>query len=104
MTDLDLAQEIIDRLNRLIQEPESPGVATALLSVMQSRISIDMAVADHPTLQVSVDEGCAYLGWLGILNGIVGVIPSGEHHDWGYITAVVEDDGTLSGFKMTGSV
>ncbi len=96
MTDVDLAQELVDRLNRLLRDP---GVSIALGLLIQMRVALPgPELLDHPTIQVGTNAdtgnhlppGACELGFLGMLNGIVGVIPESE--GWGYITAHVEND------------
>lgn len=85
-----LADTLIQRLNDLC---EAPGVRTALKDLIEVRTEVSVEVADHPTLQISSnsDPRCQ-LGFLGALNGLVGVIPDGPRKDWGYITAVFDDE------------
>lgn len=94
MTDEQLADEIIARLNAMIQDP---AVRADIIKLLDVRVPVSVATADHPTIQVLDGK----MGTLGFLNGIVGVIPSGEKKDWGYITAVFDDDGDLAEFRRT---
>lgn len=85
MDDLTLAHEVVRRLNELL---ESPGMGQHLADLMRARISTgsDM-LANHPTVQVSAPPDVE-LGWLGLLNGIVGAKPC---DGWGFIGAQLDD-------------
>lgn len=95
-----LAEVIISRLNSLLEDDPSLGETFGLL--IRTRVTCSDSVRDHDTIQVEVEEGCNYVGFLGMLNGIVGAIPEGhEKAGWGYVMAIVEDDGTVSSFCNT---
>lgn len=93
MKDTELADEIIARLNNLIQHSE---VRQDVSKLIETRIPCSEATQNHPTIQAG--EG---LGFLGLLNGIVGVIPDGKKEGWGYITAKFDDQGKLTQFCRT---
>jgi hypothetical protein len=96
VNDEKLADEIIARLNMLI---EDPAVCRDISRLIERRIPLDELsknTLNHPTIQIP--EG---LGVLGILNGLVGVIPDGPRKNWGYISAEFDDDGNLVGFGRT---
>jgi len=94
MKDVEIANEIIQRLNALIQDPRVREDVGRLLEV---RVNASLETCEHPTIQVHSD----LLGTLGLLNGITGVIESGPKQGWGYITAVFDDDGKLMSFMRT---
>ena len=94
MNDQDLAKEIIKRLNTLIES--HPDVKRDVGKLIEARIPCSQAVLEHPTIQAS--EG---IGFLGLLNGLVGAITDGNKKGWGYITAEFEDDMTLVRFRLT---
>lgn len=97
MTDAELADLIIARLNDVLQYDSE-----AVRRLIDSRVECNDALADHPTVQVRSREGEPHcVGFLGVLNGLVGTIQDGPRKGWGFITAVVEDDGTISGFCRT---
>lgn len=97
MTDEELADEIIRRLNKLI---EHPHVREDIEKLIEARIGpCRDATAAHPTIQT---VGLTF-GFLGLLNGIVGAMPPGLHEGWGYILAVFDDDMKLVSFKRTPS-
>ncbi len=57
--------------------------------------------ADHPTIQVACDQSGndPHLGFLGLLNGIVGAVPDGSFEGSGYIQAMFDEEtGELMGF------
>ncbi len=96
----NLADILIGRLNHLLECEPSLGETFGLL--IRTRVTCSDSVRDHETIQVSVEEGCNYVGFLGMLNGIVGAIePSHEKAGWGYVMAIIEKDGTVSGFCNT---
>lgn len=97
MTDIELADEIIRRLNALIEDPD---VRRDIGALMRDRVSVSAATANHPAIQVmdSRDpEGVSTMSFLGLLNGVVGVREDG----WGHVTAVIDDDGELERFQKT---
>ena len=68
--DEELAQIICTRLNTLL---EDPGVREALQLLINTRVPVNEAVADHPTIQCSGTNPSEYsVGFLGIINGIIG--------------------------------
>lgn len=95
-----LAVILIARLNQLLED--TPSLSETFGLLVRTRVACDFEIAkQHPTIQAAVEEGCAYVGFLGMLNGIVGAIPDGKKARWGYITAIVEDDKRVSGFQLT---
>ena len=57
------------------------------------------AIADHPTIQVC--DGT--VGFLGLLNGIVGVLPEySDRAGWGFISAEIDEAGRVLRFVRTG--
>jgi len=98
-TDQKLAVILIHRLNALLEADPSLRETFGLL--VRTRVTCSDSVRDHETIQVSVEEGCNYVGFLGMLNGIVGAIQQDRFKGWGYIAAVVEEDGSVSTFRLT---
>ncbi|KKK43826.1 hypothetical protein LCGC14_3167900 [marine sediment metagenome] len=95
-----LAEVLINRLNALLESDPILGETFGLL--IRTRVTCSDCIRDHDTIQVDVEEGCAYVGFLEMLNGIVGAIPVGhEKAGWGYVMAIVEDDKTVSRFVNT---
>ena len=94
MNDKELAKEIVDRLNRLMADE---GAAKALERLIDTRIPVDPILEDHPTIQVSGPEGNPVVGFLGMLNGIVGASGTNE---WGYIAANYNPEDLLTGFVV----
>lgn len=95
-SDSDLADEVIARLNALIQDP---NIRADLEKLINERIAVSKETIDHPTIQVAADSNT--LGFLGLLNGIVGTITEGRLKGWGYIAAVYDDSGKLERFRRT---
>lgn len=95
MTDQELADELIERMNRVIRESEAARDAVSRL--IQERIPAQPGLGPHPTIQVELRGEEVYVGFLGILNGTIGAIPEGDKRGWGYVCARFdsEPDGTL---------
>ena len=96
--DAKLADDIIARLNALL---ETPSVRVDLARLIGTRIPCGLATLNHPKIQANDGVEGPQVGFLGVLNGIVGTIRSGEHEGWGYISAVCEDDGSVTRFERT---
>lgn len=86
ISDEQLATEIVERLNRLLEDPVA---ADAIESVMRLRAKVPYLLESHPTIQVrdSDDDTHLTLSFLGLLNGIVGSISGGPKTGWGHIIA-----------------
>ena len=95
MNDEDFARELVSRLNALC---EDKNVKKLVNSMFIPRYSAP-ELKHHPTIQWA-DGGVSLLG---LLNGIVGVIPDGVKKDWGYITAHCkeDDDESILYFSVT---
>jgi len=103
MEDLALAEELVERLNALIEDPE---VLDLFNRFMKLSLLVPPSVVAHPTLQFAEEvektdssfifESSSLLRFLGILNGIVGVKEDG----WGYIAAVFDDTDRLVEFQV----
>lgn len=98
MTDEELADEVVARLNALLESGAGPALAT----LCGAWIPVDLD-PEHPTIQVDVHPGGATrVGFLGMLNGLVGAIPSGPRAGWGHVAARFED-GRIVRFERTDS-
>jgi hypothetical protein len=86
-------QETIDFLNEILKlDPKFDEL------LVEGRHPCNKAIADHPSIQVHVGfKSSTTAGTLGVLNGLFGADDKG----WGPITAVFEDDGTLTCFRRT---
>lgn len=103
MEDLALAEELVERLNALIEDPE---VLDLFNRFMKLSLLVPPGVVGHPTLQFVDDpektdssfifESTSLLRFLGILNGIVGVKEDG----CGYIAAVFDAADRLVEFQV----
>lgn len=92
----------VDDAIRVLNEihAEDPTVMPALIAF---RVPCNQEIGDHPAVQVGLREGAdkadlenGYeVGFLGILNGIFGTMPSTET---GYICAHYDTDGRLTHF------
>jgi hypothetical protein len=94
MINSDLADEIIKRLNLLINDP---NIKNDIEKLINTRIKVSSETCNHSTIQVDVGS----LGFLGLLNGIVGTLEHGSKQGWGYISAEFDDDGKLVKFCKT---
>ncbi len=97
MRDETLADELIERLNRLL---ENDLVRRDVQALIEQRIPCSDDTAATEEIQVSVrNDGVPLLGFLGLLNGITGtVVPLGDKIGWGYIAAVYDEEGKLTKF------
>ena len=110
----ELADALIDRLNKLI---EDPAVRKDIGNLVDKRVFCSEITLNHPTIQASgQDRGglcecgafggmCTFctptFGFLGVLNGLVGTLPDGPRKGWGYITAEFDDNNDLMHFQRT---
>lgn len=98
MEDRELAKEIIKRLNSLV---EDEAVRKLFENAIENRTFVSSSVIEHPTIQAwKVGDEYA-VGFLGILNGIIGAISGGRFDRWGYISAKFTDVGELVKFELT---
>jgi hypothetical protein len=100
-----IIESVIDTLNRI--HAADPTVLPALIN---HRVECNEAVADDPSVQVTVvpavqpgsgsepKDGTFMVGFLGILNGICGV----DARTVGYIAALYDDDHKLTRFAWNG--
>lgn len=96
--DNELADEVIARLNKLA---EDPAVRSAIADLIERRVPVPEEVANHPTIQVADSRR---VGFLGVLNGLIGATgPHSKKPGWGYVAAVYDDNGLLTGFARTES-
>ncbi|KKN00633.1 hypothetical protein LCGC14_1135880 [marine sediment metagenome] len=102
MTDTELADELIARLNTLIEDEEIREAVEQLCLRQRAKVH-GTALATHPTIQVSLEDDDLYnLGFLGLLNGVVGAIPEGEDKGCGYIAALYDfTDAEKTDMKLT---
>jgi hypothetical protein len=121
-SDPRLADEIIARLNLLCHDP---AIRADLGKLINMRIGCSKATQEHPTIQTSLPAPIPGLcecgpygstgwcpicnpgpevGFLGLLNGLVGAIRGpGRLSGWGYVMAVFDDSGKLERFKRSDS-
>jgi hypothetical protein len=70
VNDHDLAVVLVSRLNELIRDED---VRADVCRLMNSRVKCSVTTAKHPTIQVQgLISGGERLGFLGLLNGVVG--------------------------------
>lgn len=88
-------EHVIGILNDLVAlDPE------AMREIIESRVTCNEALAEHPTVQVGATEEVYRVGMLGILNGIFGTIEGGPKHGYGPITLAIDEEGNLH-FRCT---
>jgi hypothetical protein len=88
----EIANAVVAYLNELL---EADRVAIAAL--VSNRVPCNAGLADHPTCQVQCQNGGTYVGLLGLLNGLCGVIDSGPYAGAGGIVSVFEPDDLMGG-------
>jgi hypothetical protein len=81
-TEEALANRVINSLNEYLALDPS-----AMYNLVEFRTPTNQALTDHSSVQVNTEGKVPVVGLLGILNGIVGVMPDSE---LGYITAVFD--------------
>lgn len=84
-----------DTIATLTDIAETDPVAMGKL--LEARVTCNDALADHPTVQVgqrNPDNDDYTVGILGILNGLFGC----DEDQWGYIAAIVDENGRCTGF------
>jgi len=69
-------------------------------TLLQQRVTCNVALANHPSVQVGQAFGDQMAGVLGLLNGYFGTIEAGPKVGWGPITAIY-DGGRLVRFERT---
>lgn len=93
----ELADLLIKKLNNFLEYDTK-----AISHLVETRISCNEKMAGHPDIQVQVrDLDLPMVGFLGILNGLVGSIDESAKKGYGLISAVVEADGSVSKFERT---
>lgn len=90
ITDSELADELIRRINELMQGP--PNVRDDIASLFDCEVDASLATYQHPTLQVTAEGN---LRLLGFLNGVVGTLKSGPRKGWGHIIGHFTTDGNM---------
>lgn len=101
ISDEQLATEIVERLNRLLEDVATREAIECLMSL---RAVVSEELYDHPAIQVRDGGAGASLSFLGLLNGIVGRINGGFYDGWGHVTAHFDDaTGRLLRFTRTAS-
>jgi hypothetical protein len=81
--DKALANTIIERLNRMIQDPE---IRRDVQTLMNMRCAVSQKTSDHHSIQVREEGDVDTMSFLGLLNGLIGV----QENGYGYVSAVVD--------------
>lgn len=90
--------EAVEVLNRI-----HTADPTVLPNLIAWRVPCNETLADDPTVQVgpmpysNTDVDQMYVGLLGVINGIFGVVPFSTH---GYIAAHYDEDRVLTHFSV----
>lgn len=88
--------DVIAFLNELVEKDR------AFMSALITHwIPCNEDIADHPTVQVFRNNGQAFAGLLGVLNGFMGIIDTGKKSGWGPITVICDDTGRIDKFVRT---
>jgi hypothetical protein len=90
--------EFIEFLNSLLEK--DPECMSALIA---NRVPCNKSIEEHVSVQVGVQDGKFVVGFLGIVNGFMGTIDSGNFSGWGPISAVVSKSAKVLKFVRTGS-
>ena len=81
-------EETVDFLNSLLEIDRN-----AITILCSTRIGCNEELANHPTVQVHANKAKFYsVGFLGIINGLFGVIKEGEKKGAGFIVAEMDID------------
>lgn len=101
MFDREMSIRLVSFLNDMLAIDPS---AIALL--VSHRVPCNTHMAEHPTVQVGSTAGknaSNTIGILGLLNGFCGTIDDGgKWHGFGPISAMVNEDGSIVKFMVTG--
>jgi len=96
MLKAELADHIIQNLNKFVDlDP------VALGTLIEHRVPCNRLLAGSPDCQVRESESGFEVGFLGVLNGLIGTISEGPRKGWGLTTAVFDDSGDLVRFQRT---
>lgn len=68
-TELEFAQEIVRRLNILLEK--HPDIRNDIEELLETRVNCSTETSKHPTLTVWRELGVPQLGALGLLNGLL---------------------------------
>lgn len=101
ISDSELADILIARLNKLIEDPH---VRSDIDVLIDAHVSGSTDTREHRTIITAARPGgvTAYLGTLGLLNGLMSHVGGeGEHKDCGRITAECGDYECLVRFRRT---
>ncbi len=100
LKDRELAASLVDRLNQLLVS--APEVPDLLEELCERTVPVPSSLVNHPTIQVRDLDGEPSVGLLGILNGLLGVVPEGPRAGWGHIVAHFDpQSGKLLHFSLT---
>ena len=84
---------VIDLLNNALKDDP-----IAISALVNHKVFCNDKLANHPTIQVDgySEKGKFKVGLLGILNGFFGI----DENQRRYISAIIEDDGTVIRFEI----
>ena len=96
MTDEELADALIERLNKMIEDP-----------VLRKEVGFFLDIGTNGNIADrwlrSAQNVSSWLSVLGFINTIVGLFTEGDLSGCGRITAVYDDNGVLLGTRRTSS-
>lgn len=97
MMPIKSVEETVDFLNSLLEIDRS-----AITILCSTRIGCNEELANHPTVQVHASKAKFYsIGFLGIINGLFGVIKEGEKKGHGFIVAEMAMDEQMNPTYIT---
>lgn len=85
------AQQAVDVLNQALEADPK-----AIQQLFDFRVPVSDAVADHESIMVRTKQGKHSLGFLGLLNGILGLNEKGT----GPVIAEIDDNGMIERFRL----
>lgn len=102
MSDYDFAEELVRRLNMLLNSHEDvPPVLDALFDATVP-VLVQSVAELHPTLKPTPNiEGVYQLGFMELLNGLMNPVQRGEHKGRGMVRALFCRSAVLASFGVT---
>ena len=94
-SEYEVAAFLVSRLNELCQDD---AVRELVSRLIDSTVFANDSIVRHPMIRMRSPSS---VGFLGMLNGIVGSIPDGPLTGLPYIAASYSEEGVLLGFMLT---
>jgi len=86
------SQRAVEVLNRMLLTDSRP-----VEKLVHTRFECNQELADDPSIQVLTENGKYAVGFLGVINGILGIYENG----WGPIVADVDEHGHIINFRRS---